>query len=188
MIRGGGRAIKFTLYSVIAIIGGIGWHFGFLLPFLYISNCRGYATFFIGVILYEIIENINIKRINIRMLSLGILLMMTYVLIINRNFNWYVWVYMICPSIIIMSITIPQVQSKKIETICESTFQLYLWHVPCFYVVQFILDLEYLNFIHSFFSMVVTVSICFVVSVLVYFYIDVPISEFTTKKMRRYLN
>lgn len=177
-----------TLYSVITIIGGIGWHFVFSLPVLYISDCRGYATFFIGVILYEIIENINTKRINIRMLSLGILLMMTCVLIINRNFNWYVWGYMICPSIIIMSITIPQVQSKKIETICESTFQLYLWHVPCFYVFQFILDLGYLNFIHSFFSMVVTVSICFVVSVLVYFYIDVPISEFTTKKMRRYLN
>lgn len=98
--------------------------------------------FFIGVMIYEIIENINIKRINIiRMLSLGILLMMTCVLIINRNFNWDVWVYMICPSIIIMSIAIPQVQSKKIETICESTFQLYLWHVPYFCVFQFILDL-----------------------------------------------
>lgn len=81
-------------------MGGIGWHFGFSFPFLYISDCRGYATFFVGVILYEIIENINIKRINnIGMLSLGILLMMICVLIINRNFN--------------MSITIPQVQSKK---------------------------------------------------------------------------
>lgn len=169
-------------------MGGIGWYFGFSLPFLYISDCRGYATFFVGVILYEIIENINIKRINnIGMLSLGILLMMICVLIINRNFNWYVWVYMICPSIIIMSITIPQVQSKKIETICESTFQLYLWHVPCFYAFQFILDLGHFDFIHSFFSMVVTVSICVVVSVLVYCYIDVPISKFTAKKMRRYL-
>lgn len=184
----GGRAIKLLIYSIIAIIGGIGWHFGFSFPFLYISDCRGYATFFIGVILYEFIKNVNMNRINtIRMISLGIVLMMMCVLIINRNFNWYVWVYMICPSIIIMSITIPQVQSKKIETICESTFQLYLWHVPCFYVFQFILDLGHFDFIHSFFSMVVTVSICFVVSVLIYFYIDVPISKFTTKKMRRYL-
>ena len=76
----------------------------------------------------------------------------------------------------------PSSSIKKIETICESTFQLYLWYVSCFYVFQFILDLGHLDFIHSFFSMVVTVSICFMVSVLVYFYIDVPISEFATKK------
>lgn len=86
-----------------------------------------------------------------------------------------------------MSITLPQVESKNIEAVCESTFQLYLWHVPCFYVFQFVLDLGHLDFIHSIFSMVLTVSICFVVSVLVYFYIDVPISEFITKKMRRNL-
>lgn len=186
--RGGSRIAKLLIYSIIAIIGGIGWRFGFSVPFLYISDCRGYATFFIGVILYEIINNINIKSINyIRLLSLGIVLMMACVLIINRNFNWYVWVYIICPSIIIMSITLPQVESKNIEAVCESTFQLYLWHVPSFYVFQFVLDLGHLDFIHSIFSMVLTVSICFVVSVLVYFYIDVPISEFITKKMRRNL-
>ena len=95
----------------------------------------------------------------------------------SGRFNWYLWVYIVCPSVLVYGVTFPQIRSNKTEALSEITFQLYLWHVPCFYAFQFWLDIHKIDFSHSVFTMFVVVLCCFAFSVLVYHCIDLPISN-----------
>lgn len=175
--------LRLLLYCSIALIGGIGWHFSFSIPFLYLSDCRGYATFFMGIMLYELLKKIDEKKY-LRCSSLIILGISLSLIIAIGAFNWYLWVYIMCPAILICGVTIPQIKLNNTATISEITFQLYLWHVPCFYVFQFLLDIYQIKFVHSIFSMIVTVALCIAVSILIYHFIDLPISKKILNKRR----
>lgn len=153
------------------------------LPFLYISDCRGYATFFWGIVLYHLLSRADKKNEKfLRNTSALIVVSTLFLIAVSRHFNWYLWVYIVCPSILVCGVMFPQIQIKKAATFSEITFQMYLWHVPCFYVFQFVLDIFKINFLHSVFSMLAVTLCCFVISVLVYQYVDLPISKIVKKR------
>lgn len=180
-IIGGKKEAKILLYCSIALIGGGGWHFSINLPFLYLSDCRGYATFFFGIVIYHLLNRVSVEKSLLRNISLLSMVVALFIVGASRNFNWYLWVYIICPAVLVCGVTFPQIHSSKTEALSEITFQLYLWHVPCFYVFQFWLDIHKIDFMHSVSTMFVVVLCCFAFSVLVYQCIDLPISNILRK-------
>lgn len=87
---------------------------------------------FLGVLLYEILQKISIKKVNVFKIT-----SITILIISNKCFNWYLRGYIMCPVIIVSRVTFPQVRLKNTVIFSEITFQLYLWHIPFFYVFHF---------------------------------------------------
>ncbi len=119
----GGYRYKLLIYLLIIILGGLGNKFQFSLPFLYGSDCRGYATFFIGVLICEFFKNEKFKEC-IPISIVGILLGCCLLITLSRYF-WYIWVFVLCPAILVLSISMPQVKFNT-SSFTEVTFQLYL--------------------------------------------------------------
>ena len=181
----GGTRLRIFFYLSISFFGGLGWHFSIDLPFLHLSDFRGYATFFMGIFLYilwqESLNKIHYKTA-VTVLSTLLLTAGIFIFVVMLKFNWYVWCYMILPGLIMLSVSLPQIKLKHTGMLSEITFQLYLWHVICFYMFQFMLDLNGINFTHGVTSMLLMTIVCFFVSWIVYKLVDVPLTEYLKKK------
>lgn len=68
----GGEA-KILLYCSIALIGGVGWHFSLNLPFFYLSDCRGYATVFLGIVVWHLLNRVRAGKKSLRNISVLII-------------------------------------------------------------------------------------------------------------------
>lgn len=152
------RYYKFMIYIIFILFGIAGWHFRFDIPFAYLSDCRGYTGFFIGVVLFYFYKNkkIHSKTINI---YAGIFFVIgTLIILITKNFNWYIWTFIICPSMVTFFAFAPQMKSSLIakNNINGISFQIYLWHVPVFYALQLFIDIFNIELKYSFTSMIST--------------------------------
>ncbi len=170
---GSGKAeyVRIVVYGTLILVGAAGWHFRFSIPFLYLSDCRGYAGFILGVFLCYLsrrMEQDKNSRKSMIIVSAIVLFLGAAVILIARNFNWYVWTFAICPSIVILLILLPQIDFPLQEKANFSgiSFQIYLWHVPVFYVFQFLIDVFNRDFKHSVLSMVTGLIVVILISVL----------------------
>ena len=152
------RYYKIILYILFTLLGVLGWHFRFDAPFVHLSDCRGYASFFIGVMLFDLYKNQVISSKAIKIYAEIFFVIGILVILITRNFNWYIWTLIICPSIVVFLVFAPMVQSSLIseKNIRGISFQIYLWHVPVFYGLQLLIEIFNIEFKHGFISMIVT--------------------------------
>lgn len=92
-------------------LGIIGWRlynkYGFDIAFLHGSDFRGYATFFMGIVLYHIYSRIT--RRQILYLSMGLLLVSIFGLLFLGLCNWYVLVLSFFPCVVLVAVIIPQI-------------------------------------------------------------------------------
>lgn len=138
-----------------------------------------------GMVLYilwqELFNNKYYKKA-VMIFSVLIILACICIFIVMHRFNWYVWCYMTLPSFILLLVNLPQIKLNYTGILCEITFQLYLWHVVCFYIFQFVLDLNNTSFTHTVFSMLFMTIVCVFISWIVYKLVDVPLAEYLKRK------
>ena len=133
-------------------------------------------------ILWQELFNNKYYKKAVMISSVLIILACICIFIVMHRFNWYVWCYMTLPSFILLLVNLPQIKLNHTGILCEITFQLYLWHVVCFYIFQFILDLNNTSFTHTVFSMLFMTIVCVFISWIVYKLVDVPLAEYLKRK------
>ena len=140
------QTIKNMIYFILIVSGILGLHFKWQLPFLHTTDCRGYNSFFLGVFLYE---NYYKNHRTFKALYCYIILLFLpflYLLIKNQQ---------ICATIffaVILLITtkVKQYNIKSINLLGVASFEVYLWHVPIFYILKLLADTNLFNMNYSF--------------------------------------
>ena len=136
----------------LIILGALGWRFNFSFPFLYKTDCRGYAAFFLGVLLYELTK----KARKIRLFLCGLILFIVgaMLILIMHRLSWAVCVFLIFPGTLLMTINSKQFPNIIVEKIGDCTFEIYLWHIPIFLLIECICNFFAIAKVHTAYSMI----------------------------------
>ncbi len=108
------------------------------LPFLYYYNYRGYASFFIGCIIYRIYYNQNLNRKKMLIYSVIAFLFCIMAWIINFNLfyddetcQWGIFTFVLWPSTLIIFLELNKwFNSSLWQCLGDISFDMYLWHMP----------------------------------------------------------
>jgi peptidoglycan/LPS O-acetylase OafA/YrhL len=147
------------------MLGLVGWRVAFNLPFLYLTDCRGYASFFIGTILYLISKKVYGKHA----VHFGVGLIIGSIVLISvmGSINWYICILLAFPGILLVTINSQQYEIKAAKFLGNASFEMYLWHIPCFYCIEFISRLIGISIKHSPLTMaIILLYVVFVSSVM----------------------
>lgn len=128
------KKVKNGIWVVIILIGIAGFYNNKGIPFLYSSNCRGYVSFFIGVLIYQIYDNKSKKHITL--VSLIGFLLGVISIAVSLGWLWYKLVLLIYTSIIMIIVNIKQISNKVVVLLGNATYEVYLWHFPLFYLLK----------------------------------------------------
>lgn len=171
--------LRIGIYSLFVIIGALGFHFNFNIPFLYLTDCRGYTAFFIGACLFII----NEKADNKKGFLLGIALIIGTVIsvLILRSKLWYICTFLFFPAVVLISVNVNQFGNKFTEYMGNISFEIYLWHIPCFYLLYTIFTTIDISIEHSYLTMACALLFVIIISSLVNITIDKKIHSLIMK-------
>ena len=167
------KKVKNEIWVVIILIGIVGFYNNKGIPFLYSSNCRGYVSFFIGVLIYQIYDNKS-KR-NITLISLIGFLLGVVQIAVSLGWLWYKLVILIYPSIIMIVANLKQISNKVIVLLGNATYEVYLWHFPLFYLLKAIVNEVNISVNAHWIYMLIYVFIVWAFSLLLYKSVEVPL-------------
>ena len=149
------------------------------MPFLYMSNCRGYASFFAGVFLYHIVKDAPKKMIfivNFILWSASIKVMTV------EMSNWYVLTYLFFPAIVMTALLLGQVKLVVVKAAGAISFEVYLWHVPIYGLLTTILKVSGLSINHTYLTMIGFCICVWIWAAGMYFVIEKPLSRCLAQK------
>lgn len=136
------KANKKYLYLSVVILASIMRKMGIGIPFFTEDFTRGYACFFIGVLLGTFVDFINDNK-KIKTISLVTFISTVVAFVLNKDFyNWYVLVFLTMPSLLIICLDLSKY--IRFNIISNWSYYIYAFHLFFIYV------LEYVKFINAF--------------------------------------
>lgn len=150
------------------------------LPFFHLSNCRGYAPFFLGCMLCIICKIIHRKHLVV--ITYFWICAFLFGIYINSISNWYVLTYFLFPAIVLSFFLLPQIKNKFISNLGKISFSVYIWHVP---IISFFITISYsmggVRITHSYLTMFTFCFIVWVFSTCIYFFVEKPLGKILTR-------
>lgn len=139
-------------------------------PFLSVGPARGYATFFVGILIGKHVYNQRISRIS-EMISGILVVMITIMGIYHYDILAadiiYIMNYIFYPALIVLfsSMLITKFFTfDLIGTLGKISFHVYIWHNVLFVVMYMLIGKSILRVnVNSFYTMMVYTMICFIV-------------------------
>ncbi len=174
---------KGNIFKIICYVGfmllGMGIRFLHLdLPFLHESNGRGYTAFFIGVLLYYTSEKLEKKN---RLLIGAIILLIGVVAIAMRIQLGLSLTLLVYPGLLLLLINVKQICFKPVGTLGDISFEIYIWHVPTYYLLYFIVSMTNNISLDNYIVMLLSLIIVVVVSITVHYVVNVPLAKQISK-------
>lgn len=156
-------------------------HLGFEIPFMHLTNVRGYAGFFLGCLMCRGYTSFPIKLRNSACFCLWIIGIIGICVGIPK---WYLVTYIISPALLMTALIIPQFHSKRIKILGAISFEVYLWHVPVYGIIMLIMRLFDIEIKHSYLTMCLFGVLVWLFSFGVYKLVEIPLNSFISKKLK----
>lgn len=178
IVKDNNKAELFISFLFV-VLGIVGWRingkYGFDLPFLHTSDCRGYVAFFIGVCLYHLFCKLGERNTSI--VGAGLVVVSLIGMCILGYSNWYVLVVFLFPSILLLAVSIPQICIPNIELCGGVSYEVYLWHMPMFCLIKMVVDVIGLQIEHSYFTMGLFCALVWSIAFILYQFVETPINK-----------
>jgi len=174
---------RITIYILIVITSLVFRQFYVAsgLPFIGLANVRGYASFFIGVLIYDFSRLIRNKKVLIALACTALTLFGLISLKYGLN-HWQTLTVLLFPGIVLLSISVKQIPSKSLTTLGGISYEVYLWHLPMMRLCSLIVASLGITFNHSHLSMIIFALIVEGVAFIVYKYFELPVSRALNSK------
>lgn len=164
------------LCAGMSILGLAGMQYFIEIPFLNSYSERGYAAFFLGVVLHYFYKNVNNR--NVLCLSSGIILICT-VLLGWLDFDTYfdnVWgilTYLIFPTMLFVLLWVGRnLKSEKWSDLGKISFEIYIWHFPLIVILIAICSYLKSNVLYSNGAMLVLCALVVAFAIAMYYLIE----------------
>lgn len=186
--------MPFYLFVSGMFIGiGVG-SFGINLPFLNGRVARGYTGFFWGIVLHYILSS-GLSKFKMKFAAFILLILCAIAWIADPNELYdnfsMILVYLVYPSVIILMLTSKTLNLLFNHKICgilgSISFEMYLWHSPIMVISAILIYLTDYHPEYTYASMIAFTILVFVISALIYFMIEVPVTHWLKKINLKYL-
>ncbi len=147
------------------------------LPFLNEEASRGYAAFFLGILLYELYCNVNHKRVSVfsflilfLCFGLGILDYSTF-----YHYEWGTYTFIVLPCVLFATLLFERnCQSEVCIVLGKLSFEIYVWHASFIYLLEIIRSLypDIMDMTDHFVLMMVFTLIVMVFAFLMYRFVE----------------
>ena len=149
----GNKKIEVLISFAMICLGILGWKLRINLPFLHLSDFRGYTTFFMGICLYHVYNMVS------RKLCFAIGIGLTLSSVIGMNLlgvnSWYVLVAFLFPGIVLLAASVPQINKVNISVAGGVSYEVYLWHMPMYCLLKLFIDVIGIEISHSYLTMTI---------------------------------
>lgn len=174
------------------LVGMAVYGFRMNLPFFNQYTARGYIGFFWGIILYFIL----LKRkyeVRIKYIAFSILVLCGIAWIVEPNELYdnfsMILVYLVYPSLIVIMLTSKIMYKlfyhRVFGIFSGISFEMYLWHSPIMVISSIIVYITAYQPNYTYVSMILFTILVFVISTILYFLVEIPVTQWLKKKMRR---
>lgn len=177
---------KFIAYFIIALLSGLQKNYNlFHHPFSFISgyNLRGFSCFFIGALIAVYQKNVRDKRFGTLFGILAVLLWTALQVTRRINLNNWAALVFLYSGIVLCLTSIQQIPHRMIQKIEGLPFEMFLWHMPVFYLIEFITETAKIEIRHSYLSMVAVTLFVECLAYFVYTYFEVPVGKWLRNKL-----
>lgn len=179
------RINPYYWFAVVCIIGVATLQWQINLPFLNSQSARGYATFFLGMMLYKLHDRMN--YIQLQIVALVVLVICVLLMVCNFDLfidnQWAVFSFVLFPALLNVFLGLDKYMSSDIwNKLGEISFEVYLWHVNGI-IILIALNSKYPTYFkYSIKSMLLFVLIMYVWAYIVYNCIEKPLTKYLRKK------
>ena len=176
------KAIDEKYFYLLMIFIGCGVHYWKIeLPFLNDGTSRGYTSFFLGILLWQIIKKRERMYFGISAI-ITIIIGLCLLLNIGLDDQWGIFTFLLWPSLIICSVYIEDMiffncLNKGIGILGGASFEMYIWHLPMRNLYMLLLGFPSK---YTVIEMILFVTIIICISIFMYL--------FTEQKIRRYFS
>ena len=170
------RFSKDIFYIFVFGVSFVAFYFGKTLPWFFTNqNLRGYSCFFLGVLLHNlIVARFSVQKI--RAIVLGLVLLTTLGAWKIGIGSWCVLVLFLYPALVLLAVSVKQVTAKT-SYFAGVSYEMYLWHGPCFRLLSLMGYITGIQITHSYFMMILFTAFVGVWSALVYKWYEVPVTR-----------
>lgn len=178
---------KIALYLLITGIAGFAVCFPLMdmdqIPFMEWGNLRGYCCFFMGVLIAVFQNELRNKRFGAVAGAAAIVIWLTATVsgIIGVDY-WPTLVILLFGGMVMLATSIKQIPYQAIQKAGGVSYEVFLWHVPTFYAVQFVSEILEIEFRHSYCSMIIVTILVECVAVCIYTCFEIPITRYLKMK------
>lgn len=152
------------------------------LPFMWSCNKRGYMSFFMGVIIFQIAKKLTKTSGIIVSILGGVAYLLMFIVL--GEFNYYGLIIILYPSILLLCISIKQIQLKTLLILGAMQFEAYLINVPMYAIGVVLCLLLNLSILHNYFTMIAFTVFIEFVAYLMYKFVEKPL----TKNLQRIIH
>ena len=182
------RFIRFVSYCFIVLLAAGMYTYNVNFPFFTQQSTRGYTAFFIGVMLYYVIQYFPKKAIHIPSLLLMLTIVISYFtcpeLIDNQ---WAIATFLFFPSAFVFCMSNSTIQKLLsffpfFESGGKASFHVYLWHTPIFLIGDLVIRLCNVNMEYTAGTMLLTALCLWCWGLISYYLIEKPVSKAIASK------
>lgn len=174
---------KGHLFKILAYIGFVLLGMGIRilkidLPFLHSSNGRGYTAFFVGVLLFYLCEKLEKKY----KLAVGAILFLAGIFAVILNIQLALSVTLLLyPGFILLILNVKQINLKFVSDLGDISFEIFIWHIPVYYLIYLLVSVADMDILGHYPVMLLSLIIVVFVSIIIHYYVNVPISKRLSK-------
>lgn len=170
------RVSKDVFYICTLGVSFVAFCLGKTLPWFFTyQTLRGYIGFFLGVLLHNLIAT-RFSSKKIRVIGLGLALLTALGAWKLGIGSWYVLILFLYPALVLLAVSVKQV-SVKTSYLAGVSYEMYLWHSPCFSLLKLIGYTAGIQMMHSYFTMILFTIFVWIISVLIYRYYEIPVTK-----------
>ena len=179
-------SLKIEYFFILMILLGItGYCCGTNLPLLSYFTSRGYASFFIGCMIYKAYNNQNLKRKKLLTYSIIVFFICVISWIINFDLfyddeicQWGVSTVLLWPSTFIIFLELSRwFKSSMWQVLGDMSFEMYLWHMPFITLYLIFCDIFPKNCLPEMLLLSLFIVFMVIFSFIVFTFVEKPINK-----------
>lgn len=180
--------VRLISYCFIILFAAGMYTYNVNFPFFTQQSTRGYAAFFIGVILYHMLQYFPKKVIHIPSLLLLLTITISYFICPELIDNqWAIATFLFFPSAYVFCMSNSTIQKilsffPFLENGGKASFHVYLWHTPVFLIGDLIIRLCNVTMKYTIGTMLLTALCLWILGIVSYHFIEKPVNKAIASK------